>query len=178
MPLGKPLTVSMQDLLEKEVGENYFIPDTQVNLKENLPKQDVAYCLDANYHKGISVDLFIKKKRRTLVQVGLLPTKDKVLSVASRGRSDGKGGYIQRLEYRKDEVCNTLTTVKEDSLVSVNARVRRLTPIECWRLMGYSDEDFMKAKTIAKLSDTKLYERAGRGIIVPMLESIFKALLL
>ena len=54
---------------------------------------------------------------------------------------------------------------------------RRLMPIECWRLMGFSDEDFYKAQNIG-LSDTKLYERASRGIVVPMLEEIFKNLLL
>ena len=54
---------------------------------------------------------------------------------------------------------------------------RRLMPIECWRLMVFSDEDFYKAQNIG-LSDTKLYERASRGIVVPMLEEIFKNLLL
>ena len=53
-------------------------------------------------------------------------------------------------------------------------RVRKLTPLECWRLMGYLDDDFYKAKDIGELSNTKLYERAGRGIVVPMLESIFR----
>ena len=55
-------------------------------------------------------------------------------------------------------------------------RIRKLTPLECWRLMGYTDEDFYKARDIAKLSNSKLYERAGRGIVVPMLEDIFKNL--
>jgi len=55
-----------------------------------------------------------------------------------------------------------------------NGKMRRLTPLECWRLMGYKDEDFYKAKDIGGLSSTNLYERAGRGIVVPMLEDIFK----
>ena len=63
-------------------------------------------------------------------------------------------------------------------LCKVMGMYRRLTPLECWRLMGYSDEDFNKARNIAKLSDTKLYERAARGIVVPMLEEIFRNLLL
>lgn len=53
--------------------------------------------------------------------------------------------------------------------------IRKLTPLECWRLMGFSDKDFHKAKNIG-LSESKLYERAGRGIVVPMLEEIFKNL--
>lgn len=51
-------------------------------------------------------------------------------------------------------------------------KVRKLTPLECWRLMGFTDEDFNKAKE-AGLSNSKLYERAGRGICVPMLEDLF-----
>lgn len=57
-----------------------------------------------------------------------------------------------------------------------NNKIRALSPLECWRLMGFSDEDFYKAKDIGKLSNTKLYERAGRGIVVPMLEEVFKNL--
>ena len=56
--------------------------------------------------------------------------------------------------------------------------VRKLSPLECWRLMGYSDEDFIKARDIGELSNSKLYERAGRGIVVPMLEKVFEELLL
>ena len=53
-------------------------------------------------------------------------------------------------------------------------RVRRLTPLECWRLMGCSDEDFYKAQEYN--SDTQLYKQAGNSIVVPVLEGIFKQL--
>ena len=65
------------------------------------------------------------------------------------------------------------------NVYSVNGyMVRKLSPLECWRLMGYSDEDFIKARDIGELSNSKLYERAGRGIVVPMLEKVFEELLL
>ena len=51
-----------------------------------------------------------------------------------------------------------------------------MTQLECWRLQGYTDEDFYKAKN-SGLSNSKLYERSGRGIVVPMLEEVFKPLL-
>lgn len=54
-------------------------------------------------------------------------------------------------------------------------KIRKLTPLEYWRLMGFADEDFHRAKDVG-LSNTKLYERAGRGIVVPMLEEIFREL--
>lgn len=54
--------------------------------------------------------------------------------------------------------------------------LRKITPLEAWRLTGYSDSDFYKAKYIGGLCNSKLYERAGRGIAVKMLESIFTEL--
>ena len=104
------------------------------------------------------------------------PKVAQVVAVASRGRYDGKGGTQQQLELRKDSVSNALTTVQSDSMITQNFKVRRLTPLECWRLMGFTDEDFNKSQKV--LSNTKLYERAGRGIVVPMLEAVFEKLLI
>lgn len=74
--------------------------------------------------------------------------------------------------------CPTLTTGKKDvCYIDVHGdeyRVRRLTPLECWRLMGCSDEDFYKAQEYN--SDTQLYKQAGNSIVVPVLEGIFKQL--
>ena len=53
--------------------------------------------------------------------------------------------------------------------------VRKLTPKECWRLMGFTDEDFAKAEKVN--SNTQLYKQAGNSIVVPVLEEIFKNLL-
>ena len=39
-------------------------------------------------------------------------------------------------------------------------KIRKLTPLECWRLMGFDDEDFYKAKNVG-ISDTQLYRQAG-----------------
>ena len=54
-------------------------------------------------------------------------------------------------------------------------RVRKLTPRECWRLMGFSDDDFNKAKKVN--SDRQLYKQAGNSIVVNVLEEIFKTML-
>ena len=60
-------------------------------------------------------------------------------------------------------------------LLKNNLRIRKLTPKECWRLMGFSDEDFEKASQIP-LSNTQLYKQAGNSIVVNVLEKIFKKL--
>ena len=54
-------------------------------------------------------------------------------------------------------------------------KIRKLTPKECWRLMGFDDEDFHKAEKVN--SNTQLYKQAGNSIVVNVLEHIFKAML-
>lgn len=52
--------------------------------------------------------------------------------------------------------------------------IRKLTPLECWRLMGISDEDFNKVRDLN--SDTQLYKQAGNAIVVDVLVDIFRNL--
>lgn len=53
-------------------------------------------------------------------------------------------------------------------------RIRKLTPRECWRLMGFSDRDFDRAAEVN--SNTQLYKQAGNSIVVNVLEAIFREL--
>ena len=53
--------------------------------------------------------------------------------------------------------------------------LRRLTPLECFRLQGFSDEDYKKVSDI-KISDTQMYMQTGNSITVKVLEYIFKNL--
>lgn len=54
-------------------------------------------------------------------------------------------------------------------------KIRRLTPCEFWRLMGFDDSDFKKAEKVN--SNTQLYKQAGNSIVVNVLEAILKNLL-
>lgn len=65
------------------------------------------------------------------------------------------------------------TAVKDKSN---NLRIRKLTPKECWRLMGFDDEDFEKAAKVN--SNSQLYKQAGNSIVVNVLEAILTNLLL
>lgn len=51
-----------------------------------------------------------------------------------------------------------------------NLRIRKLTPKECWRLMGFADKDFEKASKVN--SNTQLYKQAGNSIVVNVLVGI------
>lgn len=57
------------------------------------------------------------------------------------------------------------------ALLDENVRIRRLTPRECWRLQGFPDEYFDKAKA-AGISDTQLYKQAGNGVTVNVARAI------
>lgn len=61
-------------------------------------------------------------------------------------------------------------------LDNIKIQIRKLTPKECWRLMGFNDEVFEKAKAIP-MSNTQLYKQAGNSIVVKVLEKIFINLL-
>lgn len=54
-------------------------------------------------------------------------------------------------------------------------RIRRLTPLECFRLMGFDDEDYQKVLE-AGISNSQAYKQAGNSIVVNVLTSIFEAL--
>ena len=104
--------------------------------------------------------------------------------VASRGRnpdnpSDRTVGMPteQVLEPNVDGVCNALTTVQKDNMlleITEQYRVRKLTPKECWRLMGFSDEDYEKAAEVN--SKTQLYKQSGNSIVRDVLMAIFSQL--
>ena len=105
--------------------------------------------------------------------------------VASRGRnpdnpSDRTPGAPteQRLEPNCQGICNTLTTVQKDNYlaepITDGLRIRKLTPKECFRLMGFTDEDFAKAEAVN--SNTQLYKQAGNSIVVDVIAHIFTQL--
>lgn len=54
-------------------------------------------------------------------------------------------------------------------------RVRKLTPKECWRLMGFDDGSFERAAKVN--SNSQLYKQAGNSIVVDVLMAIFKEML-
>ena len=54
-------------------------------------------------------------------------------------------------------------------------RIRKLTPLECWRLMGFTDEDFHKAEKTN--SNSQLYKQAGNSIVKDVLMAILKQMM-
>ena len=150
------------DILEKNVDISYyknkpfiFTDKFYSNLDLRINElQQVAATIENCYEQG----------RRVYSINGICPT------VTAMG-----GGNLEPkiLEYPKNKDFFKNNNIYHNE----GYVVRKLTPLECWRLMGYKDEYYYKVKELG-LSKHALYERAGRGIVVPMLEEIFKNLFL
>ena len=79
-----------------------------------------------------------------------------------------------RLQLGK-ETSDTLQTTPKEGIVNGDLKIRKLTPKECFRLMGVKDEDFEKVKK--NQSDSSLYHLAGDSIVVNVLMAIFKEMI-
>lgn len=89
------------------------------------------------------------------------------------------------VRFFKDNVCGTIRTIdgggdKRVIEKTEGIRVRKLTQLEAWRLMGFEDEDFYKAQAAMNQnlyggndrSGSQLYKQAGNSIVVDVLCAI------
>lgn len=70
------------------------------------------------------------------------------------------------------KICPTLTATETGVCrIESDIRIRKLTPKECWRLMGFDDKSFEAAEQVS--SNSQLYKQAGNSIVVDVLYYIF-----
>lgn len=97
------------------------------------------------------------------------------------------------IRFFKNNVCGTLRAMnaggdkcilEADKIIEINnrekevhgmLRIRKLTPTECFKLMGFTESDCKKCSENG-ISNTQLYKQAGNSIVVNVLEEIFKSL--
>ncbi|MFN0254485.1 DNA (cytosine-5-)-methyltransferase [Pedobacter ureilyticus] len=89
--------------------------------------------------------------------------------------SGKKQPYKQNRIYDGDAISPVLDTECGRPSYLINSRIRRLTPLETWRLQGFADEAFYKAKEVN--SDTQLYKQSGNSISEPVIQAIIRNLL-
>ena len=96
--------------------------------------------------------------------------------------------FTRKGSVREIELANTLTANDPSRALGNNNPItgvvegdnmgkliiRKLTPLECFRLMGFNDEDFYKAEKVN--SNTQLYKQAGNSIVVDVIEEIYEQL--
>lgn len=152
-PNPVPLEKRLKDMLEENVDEKYY-----------LSADKVAKLLSCNTLTSVQKDNYVIKPK--VIQVG---------NIVSTGNWDNpQRGRI----YSPEGICPALNTCQGGGLepkIILGYLIRRLTPHECWRLMGVTDEQYDR---LQGLSDTQLYKLAGNSIVVDVLEAIFKNLLM
>lgn len=174
-PPKQELKLKLKDILESEVDEKYYLSNSQIEYLEygkynaskvsnKIKQTDTGICPTLDTMQGGNRQPFIRVKNAT--KKGYLEAYegDGVYTNVSTKR-----GTVQK------ESIQTLTTFQDKGVVMNDLRIRKLTPKECWRLMGFDDEDFEKASQVN--SNTQLYKQAGNSICVPVLIAIFKELI-
>jgi DNA (cytosine-5)-methyltransferase 1 len=190
-PKAEELKIRLKDILEDEVDEKFYLKDSIVSsfidkiqyqnkdnpdvinpLKDKTPygwhfeqavydSNGIARAVKAGGGSG-NIPKVIEPK---IIEAGYYPypNSDKKHQTNTVYNSEGISPNLNATDYK--------TPVK----VVGDTRIRKLTPLECWRLMGFDDEDFRKAEA-SGVSNTQLYKQAGNSIVVNVLEKIFEKL--
>ena len=153
-PEPYPLTVKLSDLLEPEVDEKYYEPSCRrVEWKENpsggFPKLSCLGYFDGRNSQ--SSRIYADHTACTMTALG--------------GGGGVKTGFYAVACNRKDR----------SGKLFPNRRIRRLTPLEVFRVMDFDDEDCFKLREIG-ISDARLYRLGGNSIVVNVVYEIFKKL--
>ena len=192
-PLKQELTLRLKDMLENEVDEKYYLSEYKINsishwkayqkpFEKVQGKNSIVQTLTARgageEHSGM-ITYSDSLDNTTNLQDKCLNIKE----ATKKGYKESYDGDSVNLEQPNsktrrgrvgNQVAQTLTTSCNQGVVN-NYRIRKLTPKECWRLMGFDDEDFEKASQVN--SNAQLYKQAGNSIVVQVLEVIFRELL-
>ena len=168
-------------MLESEVEAKYYLSDKQLaGIKRDSDNQKAKgygfqfkpRTLD-NYATCISTRA---GQRKTDNFIAIKTANTKGYDLATDG--DGVDLSYPNSKTRRGRVghgvSKTLPTSDSQGVMD-GFRIRKLTPKECWRLMGFDDADFEKAEKVN--SNTQLYKQAGNSIVVNVLEAILKELL-
>ncbi len=131
-----------------------------VDMNDNTTITDNARCITARQDSGISnhrgehsAVLVCESSSENKPKAIISPTKEKI----GQAKEPGKSIFT--------------ITVQDKNGMWHRGRVRKLTPLECWRLQGFTDEQFYKAK-MTGLSDGRLYAMAGNAVTVPVISAL------
>ena len=182
-PPKQELKLKLKDMLEDEVDDKYYLSESRIQKIANWrvyrkpfekaqEKNSITPTLTARgageEHSGMitySENLEdTTNLQEECLKVGLFD------DTSSNNFAKDKRDYGYRNEYGTLKCRPKYSIYKNTDL-----RIRKLTPKECWRLMGFDDEDFEKAAKVN--SNTQLYKQAGNSIVVNVLMAIFDNLL-
>ena len=170
-PTEIPLTKRLKDVLEDSVDEKYYLSDKMVSFFVRHTEKHQA--------KGNGFK-FKPKENESIAQAvttkaGTRPDDNyiKVKSATSNGYETAKIGEDSiNLEHPNSKTRRG-GGAKTGLYEVENYRIRKLTPIECFRLMDFPDSLVENARKV-NMSDSQLYKQAGNSIAVGVLERILK----
>ena len=153
-------------------AKDYGVPQNRNRVFTVSIRGDVASDGKFSFPKPIGLTKCIEDILEDKVDEKFFLTQKQITSLNNSNFHQNKRFYSVKA------VCPTLNTMEggqRQPKIIIGDRIRRLTPKECWRAMGFDDGDFNKAEKIN--SNAQLYKQAGNSIVVQVLEAIFKELL-
>jgi len=180
-PKTEPLKIKLIDLLEDNVNKKYNInlknfvselSDDSIKVK-SATKQGFEI---AKHGDSINLEFPNSKTRRGRVGKQVSQTIKPTCEIGVLSGSDVVGCLLST--YNKENLKSLVKRGKNNNIVlnKKNMCIRKLTPLECWRLQNFPDEQFFKAKKVC--SNTQLYKQAGNSITVAVIQKLIKSILL
>ena len=154
--------------------------NVEMNLSDHQEKRLKDILIDDTDEKFFLTEKQMERVPDDIFDIALAKSYDSSKPIRLGGLYDRPGNRHQAGSiFSVTGVCATLSTMQggnqEPIIVDTDKGiVRRLSPNECWRLMGFDDEDFRKASEFS--SDSQLYKQAGNSIVVNVLEEIIRNL--
>lgn len=170
------LNLRLKDIMLEDVDDKFYIKNAILNVTNS--ENQLGYLSGSSYDK--SYDML----KRVYKQDGISPT----LTTCQGGNTEVKVGIIrvgktksggQKSEIISDKgisSCLAASDYKQPKQIKTDSVVRKLTPNEYFRLMGFDDEVFKKAHSVN--SNSQLYKQAGNSIVVNVLMELFKKIYL
>lgn len=169
--LSPTLTTNKGEGAKIMLSDNTIIDDTQEGFNGIKVYNGYAPTLRSSRY-GLKVAEITKEEPKILIKEA---TK-KGYAEASVG--DSVNYSIPTSKTRRGRVgkgvANTLDTGCQQGVVVRDMRIRKLTPLECWRLQGFPDELFYKAQAVN--SNSQLYKQAGNSVTVNVVYEVAKHL--
>ncbi|MDD6848840.1 MAG: DNA (cytosine-5-)-methyltransferase [Oscillospiraceae bacterium] len=88
----------------------------------------------------------------------------------SNRKGEHSAVFLEKFQITDDEEHPMVVFVDKDKKVHIG-KIRKLTPRECWRLQGFTDEQFDKVIATG-MSDTQLYKQAGNAVTVNVISAV------
>lgn len=161
-------------------NEKIIVGDYKMN-EEN--KKVTAAAMRGRYDERGCLQQHVEVSDREYANALTTVQKDSMAAIESCDadsdfRLPGNNFNQKKVVHRENGICRTIIGQGHsgnEPKVLQGLRIRKLTPKECFRLMGFEDSDFEKAEAVN--SNSQLYKQAGNSIVVPVVQGIIQGLL-